>query len=78
MKDQPKYYRNYRLSKVTHYRSSNFKHQMKKTANPAKSCVQKILPTRNCRLKFIKNFLPEKRNENIKTKQPRFKSRLNK
>ena len=37
---------------------------------------KKILRTRNCRRRFIKNLLPEKRNENIYTKQPRFKSRL--
>ena len=55
---------------------------MKKTANPAKSCVQKILRsqkilrTRNCRRKFIKNLLPEKRKENMY--KSRFKSRLNK
>ena len=33
---------------------------------------EKILRTRNCRRRFIKNLLPEKRNENMKTKQPRF------
>ena len=38
---------------------------------------EKILGTRNCRLKFIKNLLFEKRKENMETKQPRFKSRLN-
>ena len=38
---------------------------------------EKILGTRNCRLKFIKNLLFEKRKENTETKQPRFKSRLN-
>ena len=26
---------------------------------------KKILPTRNCRRKFIKNVLPEKRKENM-------------
>ena len=35
--------------------------------NPAKTCVRKILNgkmrTRNCRRKFIKNLLPEKRKE---------------
>ena len=41
------------------------------TSNPAKSCVRKILRTRknlrrrNCRRRFIKNLLPEKRNENM-------------
>ena len=39
---------------------------------------KKFLRTRNCRLRFIKNLLPEKRNENIKTKQPRFQLRLKK
>ena len=38
---------------------------------------EKILHTRNCRRKFIKNLLPEKRTESMQTKQPRFKSRLN-
>ena len=37
---------------------------------------EKILDTRNCRRRFIKNLLPEKRKENMKTKQLRFKSRL--
>ena len=50
--------------------------QNEKTANPAKTCVQKILRTRICPRKFIKNFLPERRKENL-TKQLRFKSRLN-
>ena len=35
------------------------------TSNPAKSCVRKNLRTRNCRRIFIKNLLPEKRNENM-------------
>ena len=45
--------------------------QDEKTANPAKTYVQKFyvheknLRTRNCRRKFIKNFLPEKRKENL-------------
>ena len=44
--------------------------QNEKTANPAnvyvKFCVhQKILRTRNCRRRFIKNLLPEKRKENM-------------
>ena len=37
---------------------------------------EKFLRTRNCRRRFIKNLLPEKYNENMETKQPRFKSRL--
>ena len=41
-----------------------------KTANPAKTCVrssrrEKILGTRNCRRKLIKNLLSEKRKENM-------------
>ena len=55
-----------------------------KTANPTKTAevhtvtiVEKNLRTRNCRRVFIKNLLPEKRKENMLTKQPRFKSRLN-
>ena len=45
--------------------------QNEKTVNPAKPCVQKIyvhekiLPTQNCRRRFIKNLLPEKRKENV-------------
>ena len=47
--------------------------QNEKTANTAKTCVrkillyvhEKILRTRNCHRKFIKNLLPEKRKENI-------------
>ena len=39
---------------------------------------EQILRTRNCRRKFIKNLIPEKPKENMLTKQPRFKSRLNK
>ena len=42
------------------------------------SLHEKILRTRNCRRSFIKNLLPEKRKENMQTKQPRLKSRLNK
>ena len=38
---------------------------------------EKNLRTRNCRRRFIKNLLPEKRNENMETKQPRFESQLN-
>ena len=54
-----------------------------KTANPAKTCVrscdrERILRTRNCRHEFIKNLLLENRKGNSETKQPLFKSRLNK
>ena len=38
---------------------------------------EKILPIRNYHRKFIINLYPEKRKENIKTKQPWFKWRLN-
>ena len=38
----------------------------------------KFLRTRHCRGRFIKNLLPEKRKENMQTKQPQFKARLNK
>ena len=58
MKEQPK-------TQVTHFRNSNFKHKNEKTANPAKTCVLKILRTRNLRRKFIKNLLSEKRKENM-------------
>ena len=47
-----------------------------KAINPAKHSVRKILRTQNCRGGFIKNLLPEKRKENMYTKQPRFKSRI--
>ena len=40
------------------------------TSNPAKSFARKILRTRNCRRRFIKNLLPEKCNENMQAKQP--------
>ena len=36
---------------------SNFKTQNEKNANPAKTYVRKILPTRNCRCEFIKNLI---------------------
>ena len=39
---------------------------------------EKSLRTRNSRRRFIKNLLPEKHKENTLTKQPQFKSRLNK
>ena len=35
---------------------------------------EEILRKRNCHRKFIKNLLPEKLKENMRTKQPRFKS----
>ena len=66
-----------------HFQNSNFKHKMKRLQIPQKLVYEKfyvhekILRTRNCRRRFIKNLLPEKRKENMETKQPRFKSRLN-
>ena len=38
---------------------------------------EKILPTKKCVRKFIKNLLTEKGKENMETKQPRFESRRN-
>ena len=35
---------------------------------------EKILRTQNYRRKSIENLLPEKRKENMRTKQPQFKS----
>ena len=67
-----------------HFRNSNFKHKMRKSQIPQKHVNGKLyvhtkkLRTRNCRHKFTKNLLPEKRKENMKTKQPQFKSRLKK
>ena len=49
----------------------------KKVVNEKFYVHEKILRTRNCRRGFIKNLLPEKCNENMETKQPQFKSRLN-
>ena len=39
---------------------------------------KKILRRRNCRPKFMKNLLLEKRKKNMQTKQPRFKLQLKK
>ena len=56
---------------VSHFRNSNFKHKIEKTANPAKLVHQKfyarekILRTRDYRRKFIRNLLPKKRKENM-------------
>ena len=56
---------------------------MKKLQLPQKLVYKKLyvleknLRTRNCRREFIKTLLPEKRKENMKTKQQRFKSQLN-
>ena len=54
-----------------HFRNSNFKHKTKRLQIPKKLAHEKlcehekILRTRNCRRKFIKNLLPEKRKENM-------------
>ena len=54
-----------------HFRNSNFRHKMKRLEIPKKVVHEKfylhekILRTRNCRRKFIKNLLPEKRKENM-------------
>ena len=61
MKEQPR-------TSVMHYQNSNFKHKMKRLPIPQKLVYEKfyvhekILRTRNCRRKFIKNLLPEKKN----------------
>ena len=60
MKEQPS-------TQVTHFR----KHNMKMLQMPQKFVYktfyvhEQILRTRNCRPKFIKNLLPEKRKENM-------------
>ena len=43
-----------------HFRNSNFENKMKRLHIPKKN-----LRTRNCRRKFIKNQLPEKRKDNM-------------
>ena len=54
-----------------HLRNSNFKHKMKRLQILQKLMYEKfyvdekMLRTRNCRREFIKNLLPEKRNENM-------------
>ena len=54
-----------------HNRNRNFKHKMKRLEIPQKPVYEKfyghekILCTQNCRRKFIKNLLPEKRKENM-------------
>ena len=64
MKEQPS-------TKVTHFRNNNFKHRMKRQETSQKLgheklyVHKKILHSRNCRRKLIKNLLPEKRKENI-------------
>ena len=54
-----------------HFRDSNFKHKMKRLQISQKLVYkqfyvhEKTLRTRNCRRKFIKNLLPERRKENM-------------
>ena len=66
-----------------HFRNSNFEQKMERLQIPQKFVCEKlyvleqISRARNCRRKFVKNLLPEKRKENMQTKQPRFKWRLN-
>ena len=50
---------------------------MKRLQIPEKLVFENFLRTRNWRRKFIENLLPEKRKENMETKQLRFKSWLN-
>ena len=63
MKRQPRAY--------THFRNIYFKHKMKRLRIPQKLLYEqfyvheKVLATRNCRRKFFKSFLPEKRKENM-------------
>ena len=67
-------------TRFTHFGNSNFKHKMKRLQIPQKLVYRKFgvhkknLRTQNCRSKFIKNLLPEKRKENMYTKQSRFRS----
>ena len=64
MKEQP----------TTHFRSSNFQHKMKRLQAPQKLVYEKfylhekLLRTRNCHRKFIKNLLPEKKHEQSEKK----------
>ena len=64
MKEQPR-------TTVTYFRNRNFKHKMKRLQIPQKHVYQKfcvheqILRVRNCRRKFIKRSLSEKRKENL-------------
>ena len=56
---------------VTRFQNSIFKHKIKRMQIPEKLVHEKfyihenILRTRNCRRKFIKSLLPEKRKENM-------------
>ena len=58
-------------TKVKHFRNRNFKPKMKRLQIQQKLVYEKfyvheqILRARNCRRKFIKNLLPEKRKENM-------------
>ena len=54
-----------------YFQNSNFKHKMKRLLIPQKPVYEifyvheQILRVQNCRHKFIKNVLPEKRKENM-------------
>ena len=54
-----------------HFRNSNFKLKLKRLLIPQKFMYEKFhvheknLRTQNCRRKFVKNLLPEKRKENM-------------
>ena len=67
-----------------HFRSSNFKHKMKRQQIPQKLVYEKFyvhektLRTQNCHHKFIKNLLPEKCKENMEIKKKQFKSQMEK
>ena len=63
-----------------HFRNSNFKHKMRKSQIPQKHVNGKLyVHTKNYVPEIAAiNLLPEKRKENMKTKQPQFKSRLKK
>ena len=54
-----------------HFRNSNFEQKMERLKIPQKFVCEKlyvheqISRARNCRRKFVKNLLPEKRKENM-------------
>ena len=66
-------------SNTEHLQYRNFKHKMERLQISQKRLYEKyyvhwqILRIRNCHGKFIKNLIPEKRKENMWTKQSRFK-----
>ena len=64
MKEEPR-------TQVEHFRNSNFQRKIKRLRIPQKLVYVKfyvhgkILRARNCRHKFVKILLPEKRKENM-------------